>query len=150
MKKHYQAYEIDMNTLGYYVDRLLYTMLKRHSRVLKERNSDLQPMEFLVLKMVNALGEASQTQVAELMGKERSGIGRLIMSLENKGYIKREALNGSTNLVTLSEKGKEVVPFLHEISASLTERAFRGFSQRSRLTTLKNLDKIYRNIITEG
>lgn len=145
MEKHYKAYELDINTLGFYVDRLLYAMIKRQNMLLEDYDSDLQHSEFIVLKVLNALKEASQSQLAGVMGKERSGISRTLASLEKKGYIIRKPLNGSTNIVTLSEKGERIRPMLFGISDELTNQAFKGFSEKQRNAVLNYLDKIYKN-----
>lgn len=144
-----KPYQLDINTLGFYVDRLLYSMIKRQNYLLKQYNSDLQHSEFIVLKVLNALTEASQSQLAKVIGKERSGISRILVSLEKKGYIERKPLNGSTNIVTMTEKGIKFRPLLSEISDQLTELAFKGFSQKSRSATLRNLEKLYKNTIIE-
>lgn len=149
MKKKIEPYDMDINTLGYYIDRSLYAMIKRQNLMLKETNSDLQHAEFIVLKVLNALGGATQSQLASAMGRERSGISRTLASLEKKGYVNREPLNGSTNFVSLSEKGQAYVPMLYEISNRLTEQAFKGFSKKNRETMLRNLDKIFHNSLMD-
>lgn len=147
MEKQYKPYDIDVKTLGFYIDRLLYAMVKRQCRQLKDGGWDIQHSEFIVLKVLNVLGGVSQSQLANVMGKERSGISRTLASLEKKGYISRESLNGSTNYVTPTEKGKKLVPAINDVSDSLTNLAFKGFTQKSRASMLKNLDKIYRNVL---
>lgn len=132
MERNYKPYELDIPTLGFYVDRLLYAMIKRRNEDLKEIDSDLQHSEFIVLKVLNILKGATQSQLANVMGKERSGIGRTLASLEEKGYIERKPLNGSTNHVSLTEKGEEIMPTISQLSEMLNDRAFRGFSQKSR------------------
>ena len=101
------------------------------------------------MKVLNVLGTASQIELASVMGKQRSGIGRTISSLEQKGYIERSPLNGTTNHVSLSKKGREMMPLIFELSESLTENAFKGFSQKRREATLKNLERIYQNLNVE-
>ena len=110
MDNKFQPYHLEINTLGFYVDRLLFAMIKRQNQMLKESQLDLQHSEFITLKVLNVLKEASQTEIASVMGKERSGVGRILVSLEKKGYIERKPLNGSTNFVTLTEKGKDAIP----------------------------------------
>lgn len=149
MEKQYKPYDINVNSLGFYIDRLLYAMVKRQNRQLKERFPDVQHSEFIVLKVLNILEGASQSQLAAVMGKERSGIGRTIASLEKKGYVEREPLNGSTNYVKPSEKGRQLRPLINEISQDLTELAFKGFSEKKREVMLNNLEKIYQNVLLD-
>lgn len=149
MKKRYNPYEIDMQTLGYYVDRLLYAMIKRQNQLLRECKSDLQHSEFIVLKMLSALQGASQSQLADVMGKERSGISRTISSLVNKGYVERKSLNGSTYCLTLTEKGTQIKPLLQKISDKLADETLKGFSDKARSKILKDLHTLYQNIQSE-
>ena len=147
MENKFQPYHLEINTLGFYIDRLLYAMIKRQNQMLRESPLDLQHAEFIMLKVINALEGASQTQLASVMGKERSGIGRTLTSLEKKGYIERKPLNGSTNFVTLSEKGKQAVPLITELSNKLSDLTLRGFSAQKRQSILKSLDRLYRNAL---
>lgn len=149
MKKEYKPYDINIDSLGFFVDRLLFAMVKSRNKDLRDENWDIQHAEFITLKVINALGAASQSQIAKVMGKERSGMSRIIASLEKKGYIERTHLNGSTNHVTLSEKGKNIMPAVVELSDRLTERTFKGFSTKSRIAIMKNLDRLYRNVLIE-
>ena len=147
MDNKYQPYHLEINTLGFYVDRLLFAMIKRQNQMLKESQLDLQHSEFITLKVLNVLKEASQTEIASVMGKERSGVGRILASLEKKGYIERKPLNGSTNFVTLTEKGKDAIPLITELSNKLTDLTLRGFSAQKRQSILKSLDRLYKNAI---
>ena len=147
MDNKFQPYHLEINTLGFYVDRLLYAMIKRQNQMLKESPLDLQHSEFITLKVLNVLKEASQSQVASVMGKERSGVGRVLASLEKKGYIERKPLNGSTNFVTLTEKGKDAIPLITELSNKLSDLTLRGFSAQKRQSILKCLDLLYKNAL---
>ncbi|MCH5220559.1 MAG: MarR family transcriptional regulator [Muribaculaceae bacterium] len=147
MDNKFQPYHLEINTLGFYVDRLLFAMIKRQNQMLKESQLDLQHSEFITLKVLNVLKEASQTEIASVMGKERSGVGRILASLEKKGYIERKPLNGSTNFVTLTEKGKDAIPLITELSNKLTDLTLRGFSAQKRQSILKSLDRLYKNAI---
>ena len=149
MDKKYLPYHLEINTLGFYVDRLLYAMIKRQNQMLRESSLDLQHSEFVALKVLNVLEGASQSQLASVMGKERSGITRILVSLEKKGYVERKPLNGSTNYVTPTEKGRGSVTEITEISDRLTDLTFKGFSAQKRKSLLNSLDRLYKNALGE-
>lgn len=149
MENNYQPYHLDINTLGFFVDRLLYAMIKRQNRMLKESPLDLQHSEFVTLKVLNVLKGATQSQLASVMGKERSGISRILTSLEKKGYVERKPLNGSTNYVTPTEKGLQANQLITEISDNLTNQTFKGFSPQKRQSVLNALDRLYKNALDE-
>ena len=147
MDNKYQPYHLEINTLGFYVDRLLYAMIKRQNQMLRESPLDLQHSEFIVLKVINVLEGTNQTQLASVMGKAKSGISRILASLEKKGYIERKPLNVSTNYVTLTEKGNQAIPLITELSNKLSDLTLRGFSTQKRQSILKSLDRLYKNAI---
>lgn len=149
MEKHLQPYQLDVNSVGFFVDRLLFAMIKRRNHDLKKMNSDLQHAEFIVIKVLNLLKGASQSQLGAVMGKERSGISRILTSLEGKGYIKRTPFNGSTNHVVLTEKGEHSIPMIMELSERLTEQTFKGISKKGREAIMENLEKMYKNVIID-
>lgn len=147
MEKHYKPFEIEFTALGYYINRAFCSLVRLLNKELKENNLNIQHSEFTILKVLEKLQGASQSQLADILGKERSGIGRSVATLEKKGYVKRDALNGSTNFVTLTERGEEAIPVINGIIDRVTAQAFKGFSNKSREATLNNLKKIYQNAL---
>lgn len=137
--------KLDIHTLGYYLDRALCVMIKRLHKELKEYNIGFQHSDFTILKILSQTDGLSQTDLAKLLGKEKSGIGRSISSLEKDGFIYRAAINGCKNKVCLSEKGKQIIPLLDEIADKVTDRAFLGFSDKKRTELMKALTRISEN-----
>ena len=145
MKRNLETIELDIKTLGYYIDRALCVMIKRLNKELRDENLKFQHSDFTVMKVLSEVESINQSHLAKILGKEKSGIGKTLKSLEKEGYIQRSALNGCTNNVELTEKGKEVLPLLNQIAERVTERAFTGFSQKKRTEVMKYLTLIYKN-----
>ena len=145
MKKDFEAVELDIKTLGYYIDRALCVMIKRLNKELKDENIKFQHSDFTVMKVLSEVDSINQSHLAKILGKEKSGIGKTLKSLEEEGYIQRSALNGCTNNVRLTEKGKEIMPLLNKIANKVTDTAFTGFSQKKRNEAMKYLTLIYQN-----
>ena len=145
MKKDLEPVELDIKTLGYYIDRALCVMIKRLNKELREENLNFQHSDFTVMKVLSEVESLNQSHLAKILGKEKSGIGKTLKSLEKEGYIQRSALNGCTNIVRLTEKGKEVLPMLNQIDERVTQRAFSGFSAKKRADVMKSLTLIYKN-----
>lgn len=151
MVEKLKPYDIPVSSLGFMVHRALWAMIKRQNQLLKESKlSDIQHGEFIVLKVLNILGETSQSQLARVMDLERSGVSRTLSSLEEKGYVERTPLDGKTNIVRPTEKGKKMVPEIERISDTLTEEAFKGIPQKGRTATLNYLTKIFKNTSGRG
>ena len=145
MKRDLEPVELDIETLGYYIDRALRVMIKRLNKELKEENLKFQHDDFTVMKILSEVDNINQSNLAKTLGKEKSGIGKTLKSLEKEGYIQRSALNGCTNNVSLTEKGKEVLPLMNKIADRVTDRAFTGFSPKKRTEVMKYLTLIYKN-----
>lgn len=145
MKKEKEAFHIQIDTLGYFIHRAYYMMVKMLNKELKAHNLKLQHSDFAIMMVLKEIGAASQTQLSEIQGKERSGVSRSLIALEKEGYIVRTPFNGKTNKVTLSEKGLELMPLLTEIANNVTDSALKGFSKQSRAGLINNLHRIYLN-----
>ena len=145
MKSDLDPVELDIKTLGYYVDRALCVMIKRLNKELREENLKFQHSDFSVMKVLSEVESISQSHLAKILGKEKSGIGKTLKTLEKEGYIQRSALNGCTNNVNLTEKGKEILPLLNKIAGKVTDIAFTGFSPKKRTEVMNCLTLIYKN-----
>lgn len=139
--------EIDLNiqTLGYYIDRALCALIKSLNKELKARGLEFQHSDFTILKVLSEIEGLSQTQLAKILGKEKSGIGHSLSSLEKEGYVSKTFVNGCTNKVSLTDKGRGIMPILNEIANKVTDKAFSGFSDKKKLDVMKNLTLIYKN-----
>ena len=145
MKRDFEQVEIDIKTLGYYLDRALCVMIKRLNKELRDENLKFQHSDFTIMKVLSEVETINQSHLAKILGKEKSGIGKTLKSLEKEGYIQISALNGCTNNVKLSEKGKEILPLLNKIADRVTDRALSGISAKKREEVMKYLTHIYKN-----
>lgn len=71
----------------------------------------LTPEEFAALDTISAHEELCQRDIAKLILKDRANTGKLLDSLENKGFIERELAsknNRPVKIVKISELGKKV------------------------------------------
>lgn len=146
MNKEIETYQIDIHTLGYYLERSLWVMIKRLNKELKSAKLHLQHSDFLILKVLNVKDGLNQSDLAKLLGKERSAISKSLNALEKEGYIVRQAVNGCTNEVCLSQKGKDVIPLINSISDRVNGMALEGFSEARKKEMMENLTLIFKNI----
>lgn len=150
MKSESRYQNVEINSLGFYLNRALWTMVKKQHNLLKESNlKDITHIEFITIKVLNDLQGASQALLSKVMCIDKAAISRTISSLEKKGYIKRSSLNGSTNFITLTQKSYNITGEIDEISDKVTEIGFKGFSKKRQESLINNLTKIYHNLISE-
>lgn len=146
MKNELKPFEIDIKTLGFHVNRVHFQLMKMLSKGLREKDLGIQFSEFTILKVLDEIKSVSQTQLAILLGKDRSAMNRPLLLLEQNEYILRESMNGSTNKVTLTEKGKKIIPIINEVIEDFTNQALQGFTKKSRDAVYHYLTRIYENI----
>lgn len=144
-EKEIEPFELEISTLGFYVNRAFWGLIKILNKELKQSGLDLPHAEFTIIKALEVLQGATQSQIAKVLDKERSGISRSLVSLEKKGYICKAPLNGKSNFVILTEKGKDTLPKINEVIDKISEQALKGFSKRSRESLMNNLTRIYEN-----
>ena len=71
----------------------------------------LTPDEFAALDCISAHTELCQRDLAKLILKDRANTGKLLDSLENKGYINRTLTiknNRPVKIIDISEDGKKI------------------------------------------
>ena len=71
----------------------------------------LTPEEFAALDTISAHEELCQRDIAKLILKDRANTGKLLDSLENKGFIQRELTsknNRPVKIVKITKLGKKV------------------------------------------
>ena len=137
---------IKLDTLGYFVDRTFTNMVKFLNQELSASGVGLQHPQFSIMMVLSANDGISQTEVTEIVDRDKASVSRNIKYLERIGYIKKEARDGRTNLIFITEKGKEILPILYKISEKDTETTLKGFSESKRKTVYETLTKMYLNV----
>ena len=139
---------LEIDALGYWMDRSFRAMIKTLNESLKEANLDLQHSQFVVLRRLSVKDGAGQSELSKILGKNPAAISRSVNYLETKGFVRREPATCCKYRVFLTEAGKKLVPKLIEIDDRITEKALTGFSDKEKKEVKDILNKIYRNSLT--
>ena len=138
--------DIKIDTLGYFVDRTFTNMVKFLNYELTAAGLDIQHPQYTIMMVLGKNEGISQTQLTNVVDRDKASVSRNIKYLEEKDYIKKEKQDGRTSLIYLTEKGKEILPKLFEISTKDTENTLKGFSESTKKRIYKILTKMYINI----
>ena len=138
--------DIKLVTLGYFVDRTFTNMVKFLNYELSAAGLGIQHPQFSLLMVLANKEGISQSDLTLFVDRDKASVSRNIKYLEEKGYIKKEVLDGRASLIFLTEKGKEIIPKLYEISSKDTEMTLKGFSENKRKAVYEILTKMYLNI----
>lgn len=140
--------DININTLGYYVDRTFTGMVKYLNYELKNHGLDIQHPHFAIMMVLSRNEGINQSVLASYVDRDKASVSRHLNYLEQKGYIERKFDGGCKNFIYLTEKGKSLVPTLYKISELDTENTLKGFSSKKQDEIYRILTKMYLNIIS--
>lgn len=146
MKTIDDSFELQIDTLGYYLDRALNVMVKKLNRLFAEHHIDLQHSQYIILKVLWCRNGLSQSQLSKILGKDPAAISRALNYLEQKGYIKRENLNSKTNAVYLTDYADSRKDEIEHMADLVTELSAKGMNDEQREILRQLLTEIYCNI----
>ncbi len=112
------------SSLGYRTN-LVATMLKTNFTKLLQPRFGIAAEQFATLKIIDDDQEVTQTQMAEMLGKDKTTVGRSIESLIKKDLLKREdcSLDKRANRISLTPKAKEIldqaIPLAHKVNEAI-------------------------------
>lgn len=107
-------------------------------------NIPLTMDEFVALDVIQANDGICQRELAKLILKDRPNTGRILNSLEEKGYVERFVDTKNNRLVRkmiLTEEGKKVSKDVTEIVKNHIEKLPKVFSDEDKETLMLSLKK---------
>ncbi len=103
---------------------------------------------FIMLVLWNHKNGISQNEIAELLNKDKTNIARMIVTLENKGLIRRSVNNIDRRSydVYLTEKGDELRSKIIPITLDANKQIIKGLTKEELDEVKRILKKIMENI----
>ena len=108
------------NSLGFALTTTLNTLRKKFNSAIREYG--LSSEQFAVLKLIDEMGELMPSKIAEILGRDRANITRIINSLEKKGFIKKEKINAKSYNISLTPKGYENLKKAEEVAVEFNKK----------------------------
>lgn len=107
--------------------------------------------QFRILFVLSLTDGLYQTQIANILGKDRPNITRMIDILETNGYIRREKDENNRRIlkVFLTDKGKKEIEMVQPLKKRMNETQYKGMSDEEILTFVDLLKKVRKNIEEE-
>lgn len=130
MKCRKEFLELEIDTLGFYLDRALNVMIKKLNRLFNENNINIQHAQYIILKVLWCQDGLSQSQLAKILDKDPAAISRALKYLEEKGYVKRQGKNGTTNSVYLTTYADSRRNEIETIADLVTQQALMGLPKQ--------------------
>lgn len=133
-----------------------YLLHRSSSLVIARFSDDLKPFGFgiQVWRLLAALSQSkpqSLSEIADHTASELSYVSRSVMKAEADGLVERTVNPNDQRviLVSLTERGQDIVSRLSEKSDSLENICFNEVSEEDKEATFRTLKKIYTNLVPE-
>lgn len=134
------------------LDALIGYNLKRAYIIVKDNfnktlgPNGLAPREFALLSLVVSFPQITQSELARLLGIERSGLVAIVDKLEKTNFLKRVGVPSDRRVQALiaTDYGTKTYFTMHELIVSHEERLLADFSNDEKAELMRLLQKIQR------
>ena len=116
--------------------------------MLKLKNIDLTPEQFLLIDLLWNQGSLSQQQLADTMQKDKNSITKLIDAIEQKGYVvrKQNPPDRRSNTIVLTDKAHDLKLEAKSVGISLLDKMIDGISEGEIKSFIDIMRKISQNM----
>jgi DNA-binding MarR family transcriptional regulator len=141
-------FEFGPSQIPYHI-LLLSKMIDRVTAQHVRDTAQLSLAQWRVLTHVEMMGKCSAADVANVAYSDRAEVSRALGSLEQRGFVKREAnpRNRKSSLVSLTSEGKAVHAAIRGERGKFYEQWLTDLSQAERVALNAALDKVARRLV---
>lgn len=132
--------------LGVWLDFSFNSLVAELNRSLHSVGLPLNHAQFVILQNLFFKEGLSQSDIARRVGKDRAAISRSLNTLEENGFIIRNAVSGSKNGVSLTAKSIENQKKITDAINMAVRKAREGMTEEEYETGINFLKKIYENL----
>lgn len=102
-----------------------------------------------ILEIIESKKEIRQSDLTNLLGKDKTTISRTLKSLENKNFIIKEKIDNKIFILRLTESGEKVLIETKNIVANFREKILFEFTENELNDLYIYLEKIHRIVKNE-
>ena len=142
------AFEFGPSHIPYRI-LLLGKMIDRVTAQHVRDTAQLSLAEWRVLTHVEMIGRCSAAEVASVAYSDRAEVSRAIGSLEERGFVRREAnpRNRKSSLVSLTPEGRAIHAAIRGERGKFYEQWLTDLTEAERAALNAGLDKVTRRVI---
>lgn len=135
----------DITKLGFHLNHAFTALVGELNRSLAEAGIPLNHSQFSILQALSrsGVGEMSQREIADELGKDPAAISRALSYLERNGFISRRQVNGCKNGIVLTRKYHDMKPSVEKAIIAATSKARAGMGDDEYSAGISFLIKIY-------
>ena len=135
--------------LGYWVNRVARKLLYGLSREFKEKGFNISAEQFALLNCLWIKDGKTQSEIANELEKDRTGITRIIDIMENNGFLERRNHENDRRSyrIFLTKKGRKIKNDLISIEMDWDDLSTLGLNDKQKKEIKETLILIDSNII---
>ncbi|MEA5460466.1 MarR family transcriptional regulator [Arcicella sp. LKC2W] len=139
--------EIKTNSLQFLFGSTIRALFKQSGKEFESQGLNLSPEQHYLLKILTSQEESIQSDLAEIMQKDKSAIMRHVDQLEKSGYVVRvnDAVDRRKKHIVITEVGTEVLKKCETVITNLMVKNLQGISDDELATFKKVLSKMKEN-----
>lgn len=122
-------------------------------QIFEKLNIQIPIEEFFALDIISCNEEMCQRDLAKILLRDRANTGKILTSIEKKGYIERIVDTKNNRLIKkiiITDSGKKIVEEINAKTSTakkLIEEVFTKETEEILITTLKNIRKKLSTVI---
>ncbi|PJI10513.1 MULTISPECIES: MarR family winged helix-turn-helix transcriptional regulator [Clostridium] len=140
-----------MNNIDNSINLIARIREKANKFILKELEAlglkNIAPSHGDILSVLFKRKEATMTELADIIHRDRSTVTALVNKLTTFGYIstRKDPNDSRSTIVYLTEKGENLKSGFREISYKLYKVEYKGISDEEKALFQSLLERIYKN-----
>lgn len=102
----------------------------------------------ILMHLYHSNQKVSQKDIAARFEISAAAVAVSLKKLESNGFIKRSCAESDNrfNEIEITEKGKQVVEYSHQVFEAIDNKTFEGISDSDKQTLVALLDKVIANL----
>ncbi|MES2519496.1 MAG: MarR family transcriptional regulator [Bacteroidota bacterium] len=139
--------EINKNSLPFLFGNTIRALMKQSTKEFENQEVNISPEQHFLLRILTSQEESIQSDLAEIMQKDKSAIMRHVDQLEKLGFVIRvnDAIDRRKKHIVITETGSAVLKKCEAVITNLMEKNMQDISEDELSTFKKVLVKLKEN-----
>lgn len=139
--------EITKTSFQFLFANTIRALFKQSAKEFENQNVNITPEQHYLLRILTSQEESIQSDLAEIMQKDKSAIMRHIDQLEKMGYVVRvnDAIDRRKKHIVITELGTDILKKCEQIISNLSQKNMETISDEEMDMFKKVLIKLKEN-----
>lgn len=139
--------EVNQSSFQFLFGSAIRALFRQSTKEFENKGFKITPEQHFILRILTSKEESIQSDLAEIMQKNKSAIMRHVDHLEKLGYVVRvnDAVDRRKKHIVITELGKQIFKLCDDVIDKLTQKNLEEFSEEEIHIFKKVLIKLKEN-----